>query len=309
MTDISIRAMDPEDWAEVGALIRDSLNAWYESHALGTRFPPDSDVTQWFCKIYEAMDPGCCVLAQDIASGDLLASCFYHPRPTHVSLGIMNVHPKAFGRGCAGQLLEWVTEFAARRDQPVRLVSSALNLDSYSLYTRAGFVPYGLFQTMSLAIPAEGFKPSGIDGDGIRAACLDDVPAVVALEGEISGIERSQDYRHFLANDHGIWHMSVHEDEAGAIDGCLVAVVSPASRMLGPGIARNESIAAALIAAELDRHRGYRPVWLVPADAPGLVRQMYAWGARNVEMHVAQVLGEAQPPAGIVMPTFMPETG
>jgi len=32
-------------------------------------------------------------------------------------------------------------------------------------------------------------------------------------------------------------------------------------------------------------------------------------GARNCELHFAQVLGDAQPIAGVVMPTFLPESG
>jgi hypothetical protein len=79
--------------------------------------------------------------------------------------------------------------------------------------------------------------------------------------------------------------------------------------MLGPGIARTESQAAALIHAELNHHRGRQPVWLVPCHCEQLVRTMYAWGAKNCELHLAQARGHWQAPDGIVMPTFMPETG
>jgi hypothetical protein len=48
---------------------------------------------------------------------------------------------------------------------------------------------------------------------------------------------------------------------------------------------------------------------LAPVDAPHLVRQLYAWGARVCELHFGQVRGPWTPPRGIVMPTFMPETG
>jgi hypothetical protein len=72
---------------------------------------------------------------------------------------------------------------------------------------------------------------------------------------------------------------------------------------------RTEADAAALVLAELNHHRGHQPVWLVPADCPQLVQQMYAWGARNCELHFAQTRGEWLPPRGLIMPTFMPETG
>jgi hypothetical protein len=144
----------------------------------------------------------------------------------------------------------------------------------------------------------------------IRPATPGDVPAIAALEREISGLDRKKDYRYFLENADGIWHASVLPAKDGSgIDGFLVSVAAPASNMLGPGIARTDSIAARLIRAELDHHRGRTPVFLVPVDHPELVSAMYALGARNCEIHFAQVRGAWTPPSGVVMPTFMPETG
>ena len=50
------------------------------------------------------------------------------------------------------------------------------------------------------------------------------------------------------------------------------------------------------------------PVFLIPLDRPALQQQMYAWGAKNLEIHFAQVRGAYTPMRGVVMPTFMPET-
>ena len=61
--------------------------------------------------------------------------------------------------------------------------------------------------------------------------------------------------------------------------------------------------------AELNQHRGRQPVWLIPSQSDWLVRIMYEWGAVNCELHFAQIRGPWTPPIGIVMPTFMPETG
>ena len=79
--------------------------------------------------------------------------------------------------------------------------------------------------------------------------------------------------------------------------------------MLGPGVARNAEAAAALIVHQLNQHKGRSPVFLVPAGESDLVKKMYEIGAKNCELHFGQVLGEAQPVNGVVMPTFMPETG
>ena len=40
-----------------------------------------------------------------------------------------------------------------------------------------------------------------------------------------------------------------------------------------------------------------------------LVQRMYDQGARNCELHLAQVRGSAREPDGVVFPTFLPETG
>jgi len=310
MPSYTIRAMTPEDQDDVTALIYHSTNAWYEAHARPPIFTGDVSDAGVFCEVYEALDPGCCVVAQCDQTGVLAGSCFYHPRPTHVSLGIMNVHPDHFGGGVARKLLDHVIAFAETQDMPVRLVSSALNLDSFSLYNRAGFVPRTTFQDMYLEVPADGIQkgtpPAGLDR--VREATAGDLDAIVALEEELHHIRRPDDYRHFLENAAGMWNLLVIETDSGGIDGCLASVCHPGSNMLGPGVMRTEADAAALIYAQLQHHAGGMPVWLVPVEANDLVQQLYRWGARNCELHFSQVRGAWQRTEGIVMPTFMPET-
>jgi hypothetical protein len=79
--------------------------------------------------------------------------------------------------------------------------------------------------------------------------------------------------------------------------------------MIGPGVARTEAAAEVLLRAQLDRFRGKTVIFLVPATAKELTAAAYQLGARNCELHFAQVLGDAQPIAGVVMPTFLPESG
>ena len=129
MANIELRAMGDEDWGEVASLIYDSTNAWYVARGRPPIFAGPKDGPILFCAVYEQLDPGCCVVADDRDANRLAGSCFYHPRSTHVSLGIMNVHPDYFGQGVASQLLRYVTEVADRQRKPMRLVFSALNLD------------------------------------------------------------------------------------------------------------------------------------------------------------------------------------
>jgi len=223
----------------------------------------------------------------------------------------MNVHPAYFGKGIARRLLSEITNLADDQQKPTRLVSSAMNLDSFSLYTRAGFVPRMAFQDMLMQIPQEGLSTSGVPNvDRVRNAKITDLDAMVALEEELSHIRRPNDLEHFLTNTAGYWHVSVIESASGnGLDGYLASIKHPASTMIGPGVMRAEDDTLALLHAELNHHRGGMPVWLVPVEAERLVRELYRWGAKNCEIHFAQVKGTWTEPTGMVMPTFMPETG
>ena len=57
------------------------------------------------------------------------------------------------------------------------------------------------------------------------------------------------------------------------------------------------------------QYRGHGPFFSRWVESSPLVQQAYAWGARNCEIHFAQCLGPWQPPSGVVMPTYLPETG
>src|SRR5438067_174488 len=132
MSDLRLRTMLPTDWPEVAELIQVSTNYWYQRTGKPPIFTCRPEDVQLFCEVYEDLDPGCCILAESTSTGRIAGSCFFHPRPTHVSLGIMNVHPNYFGRHVASKLLKFITDRADAEGKPTRLVSSAMNLDSYS---------------------------------------------------------------------------------------------------------------------------------------------------------------------------------
>ena len=196
--------METDEWNEVAELIHESTNSWYVANGKNPIFNgPPSDALL-FCEVYEALDPGCCILAVCRESGKIAGSCFYHPRTTHVSLGIMNVHSDFFGKGIASSLLSWITSFAEEKKLPVRLISSAQNLDSFSLYTKKGFVPFLSFQDLFIQVPANGlFLVEIPDSETIREAVVEDIADMVELELELVGIERAKDFAHFIKNSEG----------------------------------------------------------------------------------------------------------
>lgn len=309
MSQLRLRSAGPADRDELAELICVSTNFWYQKRGAGPIFPHGPESTSIYIDVYEDLDPGCCVVAENPATGRLMGSCFYHPRARHVSLGIMNVHPNYFGRGVASALLKHIVDFAAANKFPaVRLVQSALNLDSFSLYTRAGFVPRCPYQDMLVEVPAEGLPHRVADQHCVRPATAADLPAIAALEQELSGIGREKDHRYFIENRRGIWQTLVYEADGGGIEGYLASSKHPASNMVGPGAMRSAKHAAALVAAALDRYRGGAAVCLVPMECDELVQQLYDWGARNCELHFGQVRGEFQPLRGVNIPTFLPES-
>jgi GNAT superfamily N-acetyltransferase len=309
MGEFNLRAMRNDEWQAVADIVYASIRTWYASVGKPGRFPAGAASCLLYPQVYEALDPGCCVVAEEIATGRLAASCFYHPRPTHVALGIMNAHPDYFGRGAARLVLQYVCDVADRLGKPIRLVSSAMNLDSFSLYTRVGFTARAVFHDMTVKVPAEGFAFKCEGSSRVRPGRAGDAKAMAELEWEVSRIRRDADWVHLLENKMGIWHTSVLENARDGLDGFLVSVAHPASNMLGPGVMRTQADAAPLILAELNIHRGASPVWLVPATCGELVGQLYAWGMRNCEIHLFQARGEAAPFNGVTMPTFIPETG
>jgi len=306
---LSLRPMEPADRAEIAELICLSTNSWYQAHGRPPVFPAGPEATEVFFDVYQALDPGFGIVAVHPRTERVMGSCFFHPRERHVSLGIMNVHPNHFGRGVARALLQHIIDYAEKHQIPaVRLVQSALNLDSFSLYTRAGFVPRQAYQDLYLQVPEAGLPDTNAQRDRIRPATFADLPALATLEMEISGICREKDYRYFIENREGMWGARVCEGPHG-IDGFMFSCKHPALNMLGPGAARSQEQAIALVRDSLDRYRGTGALVLVPVECDRMVQEMYALGAKNCELHFCQVRGQFQTFRGVTIPTFLPESG
>jgi hypothetical protein len=143
----------------------------------------------------------------------------------------------------------------------------------------------------------------------VRMANTADLFPMADLEEEISGIKRAKDLAHFLRNPGGHWAVHVHRGVDGKIDGWLASINHPGCRMLGPGVMRDDRVALALIHAQLSLRWESPPVFLVPTHESDLLNELYRWGGRNVELHFAQVRGAYAQPDGLVMPTFLPESG
>ncbi len=302
-----IRTMQRDEWSEVAALIHASTNKWYmDKYGFEIFQCSVEDVEALFCKVYEDLDPNSCLVAD--VDGVIAASCFYHPRETHDSLGIMNVHPDYFGQQLGKKLLQAIIEKSLDAGKQLRLISSTMNLDSFSLYNKNGFQALFPYQDMLVEVPADGI-PVHANDQYARPATGSDLEAIVDLELSIHGLNKRKDYQYYLSDQDNIWELLVYDD--GDIKGALVSVKHPASNIVGHGIMQDAEVAKALIYRSLNRYRGMTPLVIIPADNKELVQGMYAIKAKNCELHVIQAFNppNTDRPNGVVIPTFMPENG
>jgi GNAT superfamily N-acetyltransferase len=306
---IAFTALTASDREPIARLLHRALVHWYESRlGQGSRFGDSHEPFTLFPDVYEALDPGECITART-TSGEIVGVCFSHERETHVSVGIVATSPDAGGRGIAKKMMSLVLDKAKRLGKPARLVSSLLNLDSFSLYTRLGFVPGAMFQDLLITVPETGLAataPAGIES--VRDAVLADAPRISDFESAQQGIRREKDFAFFIRNEVGAWRVLVSEASDGSVNGFLAMSTHPSFTMIGPGVAIDETAALALLWRALDCLRGQTLVFLASCAASALVRTAYSWGARNVELHVAQSTAPVAGAKGIVFPTFMPET-
>jgi GNAT superfamily N-acetyltransferase len=309
MEDVTLREMTASDIYEGAELICVSHNTWTQLHALQAPFSGGPKSTELFFNVCEALDGSHGVVAENNRTRRLAGLSFYHVRHTHVSVGMMSVHPNYFQSGVGKALLGYITDIADRQGKPVRLVSSALNLDSFSLYSRAGFVPQHTYQDILINVPEKGFAVPRSELVNIRSGTASDIADIVNLEYEISGIQRENDYHHLIENRDSFWHVSVFEGETGLLDGFMVSCGHPDIRMLGPGIARTQEQALSLILEELNIYRGSAVLLLVPVDGERIVHPLYELGGRNIELHLFQVRGTCPSITGVFMPTYILETG
>ena len=294
---------------QIASLIHRALVAWYEARLRqGARFGTSAEPFLLFPAVYEALDPGQAVGAYG-GDGALRGVCFIHERETHFALGIVATEPECAGGGVARAMVQVALERARLAGKPVRLVSSLLNLDSFSLYSRLGFYPHTIYQDLSFDIPSEGMAcPAPESALRVRPARGEEAAGIADLEMKLQGVRREKDYRFFLENGVGQWSVWVCEDASGALCGALVSSCHPHWGMLGPGVARDTSTALGLLWTALDARRGRNTVVLAPSAEVGLLRTLYAWGGRNIELHAAQILGSLPLVSGIAFPTFLPES-
>ena len=268
MSEFELRALNDGDRSEYADLVHSSFNAWYWKKGWGMdyfRCPPEDAAI--FYDIYNDLAPGRSVAAVNTKTGRLMGACFYHPRERHVSLGIMCVHPSYSGRGIGRAMVNHIIDFTDSGGfSSLRLVGSAINMDSFSLYNRAGFVPVKSYHDMVIQVPQDGVGGKPQQAKRVRDADAGDATAMGDIEFEISGIRRLEDYLYAIENRRGVFEVKVLEGDSGSLDGFMISIRHPALNMIGPGVARTQDGAAALVHSCLGRYRGEGVLAVIPMD-------------------------------------------
>lgn len=253
-----LRPLRYDDVSGYAEMLYSSFNSWYRKHGLDKDyFECGLQETRIFYDIYNDLTPGCSVAAFSKDTGEIAGASFYHPREYHVSLGIVSVHPDFWGVGVGSSLVHSILKYTKENNyKSCRLMSSAVNIDSFSLYNRAGFIQRVAYQDMVITVPENGITETVKGEELVREAILNDISAVSSLELEVSGISRKMDYRYAIENPRNVLHMTVYENSHKGIDGFMISIKHPALNMLGPCVASSEDVAIALIKKELGRFQG-----------------------------------------------------
>ena len=80
------------------------------------------------------------------------------------------------------------------------------------------------FQDMYLPVPQNGFACTLPQFARTRTAIRADLPAIIALDHELTGLERPNDFRYFLDEQTGMWQVQVLEGKRGRLDGTFPTV-------------------------------------------------------------------------------------
>jgi len=303
----TIGRLQPEQFDEAAELIHSSTNAWYLKNTGRVAFSCEPTACRLFPDTYDALDSGQCICVTDDTTGKLIGTCYLHPRETHIGVGIVNTAPDVAAAGVASLMIREACRIADAQGLPLRLVSSASNMDSYSLYHRQGFVARQVFQDMLLPVPQDASPLTyGIDTSTVRSGTPADVDAIATLEKQLTGSYRPRDWEHFIITNH--FHVLVDVAPDGSIIGALNVTNHAANCTLGPAHSQSEASICRLLAAALPLVAGRTALVLVSPASTEVTALLYAWKARNADIHLLQVRGAYTAPTGVQLMTFLPES-
>lgn len=162
-------------------------------------------------------------------------------------IGMVITPPRMQSRGAGSWLMQKVLSDIGKREIFVNATPQAIRL-----YEQLGFGEYGLGQQMQGHTKAPETPPPVPTGLALRPLSRVDLPALLALDREASGHDRTAVLLRMLEPADGVLLL----DEGGAAVGYAFSRPFGRGELLGPVIARNDDEAIALANHFLLRHIG-----------------------------------------------------
>lgn len=293
---ITIRTMTAEDVDVVAPVIVRAFNTVNARYGYPSEFP-EPDAAVLLSRYYLSQDPEGCLVAE--RDGSICGSIFARRRGDTVSVGPVSTDPACQGMGVGRRMMEAVFDLYPDAAS-YRLVQAAFNKESFSLYSRTGFV--AVETMLRLERPPAPVTPEG-DEPHVRQVTVEEAPAVAGLDRRLLGVERERDLPTFF----GMGSVYVYDGGAGA-QGYLATIPTPGAIFLGPAVAQSEGQLGALLRAAL-RDAGSSPAGLhLPARFASAIDDCYRLGFRLFCLETFMVRGEWRMDQAFYLRSIFPES-
>lgn len=293
---ITIRSMSPDDLDVVAPVITRAFNTVNARYGYPSEFP-DPMISVLMSRYYLSQDPEGCILAE--RDGNICGSVFGRLRGDRVSVGPVSVDPGSQAIGVGRRMMEALFDLYPDAAS-FRLTQSAFNKESFSLYSKTGFV--AAEPLLRLERPPAPVTPEE-DDPRVRVVTAENAPLLVDLDRRLTGAERERD----LVPLFGMGRVYVHDGDTG-IQGYLATMPTPGPTLLGPAVAHSEAQLGALVRAAL-RDIGPRAAGLhLPARFAPTIAECFRLGFRLFCLENFMVRGEWRTPDAFFLHSMFPET-
>lgn len=283
--EVRLRPGTPGDAEICGRICYEAFGAVAREHAFAPGFPAP-EVGVGLVSMLLA-HPGFYSVVAEV-NGKVVGSNFLDERSAIVGVGPVTVAPTVQDHGIGRVLMRAVVERAADRGYPgIRLLQSAYNNCSLSLYANLGF------QVRDLLACMQGVPPGGgVAGYRVRPATAVDADGCAAVCRRVHGHDRTGELRDAI--EQGTALVVEHD---GRISG-YASDLAFFSHAVGES---NEDLKALIMAA--DAYAG--PGILVPTTNAELFQWCLQRGLRVVQLMTLMTIGLYNPPQGAYMPSVL----
>ena len=293
---ITIRTMADDDVDVVAHVIVRAFNTVNARYGYPSEFP-EPYAAVLLVRFYLSQDPDGCLVAE--RDGAILGSIFARRRGDVVTIGPVSTDPAGQGMGVGRRMMQAVFDLYPDAAS-FRLVQAAFNKESYSLYSRTGFVAVEAMVRLDRA--AAPVTPEE-DESHVRRATAEELQAVVGLDRRLLGVERERE----LPTHFGMGSVYVYDDGAG-MQGYLATMPTPGQIFYGPAVAHSEDQLTALLRTALRAADAHTIALHLPTRFAATIDECYRLGFRLFALETFMVRGEWSMDEAFYLRSTFPET-